>query len=76
MLEFLCPIAGSVGIHEAMGFEPVGVFDKVGYKFDGWHDVGYWALRLCEPSAEPTPQSYRNFCGYPALVRGASAGWR
>jgi phosphinothricin acetyltransferase len=52
------PNAGSVGIHEAMGFEPVGVFDKVGYKFGGWHDVGYWALRLREPSAEPSPPTF------------------
>lgn len=48
------PNAGSVGIHEALGFEFVGVYRQVGYKFGGWHDVGYWGLRLAEPSAAPS----------------------
>src|SRR5262249_19653446 len=26
------PNPGSVGLHEAMGFEPIGVYQKVGYK--------------------------------------------
>ena len=40
------PNEGSVGIHESMGFQLVGVYKEVGYKFGGWHDVGWWQLSL------------------------------
>ena len=36
------PNNASVGLHEAVGFSPVGVFREVGFKFDRWHDVGWW----------------------------------
>ena len=52
------PNAGSVGLHEAMGFVPVGVFRNVGYKLGRWHDVGWWQLALGpleEDPAEPVP---------------------
>ncbi|MFO0552540.1 MAG: arsinothricin resistance N-acetyltransferase ArsN1 family B [Polyangiaceae bacterium] len=46
------PNAASVALHEAMGFEPAGVFRRVGYKRvsesdgDAWHDVGFWQRDL------------------------------
>lgn len=40
------PNPGSVALHERVGFRPVGVFGEVGRKFDRWHDVGFWSLRL------------------------------
>lgn len=40
------PNDASVGLHEALGFKPVGVFREVGRKFDRWHDVGFWQLVL------------------------------
>lgn len=40
------PNAASVGLHEALGFQPVGVYQGVGYKLGAWHDVGWWHLRL------------------------------
>ncbi len=40
------PNDASVGLHEAMGYEKVAHFSEVGKKFDRWHDVGYWQLRL------------------------------
>jgi phosphinothricin acetyltransferase len=48
------PNPTSVAFHEAMGFEPVGVYRRIGYKFGRWHDVGWWGLRLPEP-ARPRP---------------------
>ena len=42
------PNPGSVGLHEAMGFVPVGVYRLVGFKFGRWHDVGWWQLALQE----------------------------
>lgn len=53
------PNPASVGLHESMGFRPVGVYARVGYKHDEWHDVGWWQLALVEPlpadPAEPQP---------------------
>jgi L-amino acid N-acyltransferase YncA len=40
------PNAASVGLHEALGFRPVGVYPRVGFKLGAWHDVGWWQLEL------------------------------
>lgn len=40
------PNEASVALHEKFGFEKVGQFKQVGYKFDTWIDVGYWELML------------------------------
>ena len=49
------PNAGSVGLHESLGFVPVGVYRSVGYKLGAWHDVGWWQLPLRERAGEPRP---------------------
>ena len=53
------PNAKSIGLHEALGFEPLGVYREVGFKHGVWHDVSYWRLGLRHgpPAAEPTPFS-------------------
>jgi L-amino acid N-acyltransferase YncA len=45
---FLTVVAGmtlpndaSSGLHRALGFEPVGVYRRIGWKFDAWHDVAW-----------------------------------
>lgn len=40
------PNPGSIGLHEAMGFTPVGTYREVGWKMDGWRDVGWWQRLL------------------------------
>jgi phosphinothricin acetyltransferase len=47
------PNAGSVGLHEVMGFRPVGVYQSVGFKHGAWHDVGYWHLALGATNGTP-----------------------
>jgi phosphinothricin acetyltransferase len=47
------PNPPSVALHEAMGFQPVGVYRAIGYKFGAWHDVGWWQLRLPGAGGEP-----------------------
>jgi L-amino acid N-acyltransferase YncA len=48
------PNDGSIALHRAVGFEPVGVFRNVGRKFGRWHDVSWWQRRLRdEPPSEP-----------------------
>jgi phosphinothricin acetyltransferase len=49
------PNDGSVGLHEALGFQPVGVYRSVGFKFGVWHDVGWWQLALRAGSHTPDP---------------------
>lgn len=40
------PNPASVGLHEAMGFEKLGVYRNVGFKLGEWRDVGWWQLQL------------------------------
>ena len=40
------PNAGSVALHEKLGFKKVAHFTEVGLKFGRWIDVGYWELNL------------------------------
>lgn len=40
------PNDASVGLHEALGFRPVGVYRRIGYKQGAWRDVGWWQLEL------------------------------
>jgi L-amino acid N-acyltransferase YncA len=47
------PNDASVGIHEALGFEPVGVYKNVGYKNGEWWDVGWWQLDMGAPAGVP-----------------------
>jgi phosphinothricin acetyltransferase len=49
------PNAGSVGLHEAVGFRKVGVFSRVGYKLGDWLDVGWWQLDL-QPEVDNPPE--------------------
>ncbi len=43
----------SVRLHESLGFEPVGVYRRIGWKLGRWHDVGWWQLDLGEGEGEP-----------------------
>ena len=49
------PNAASVGLHESLGFVPVGVYPSVGWKFGAWRDVGWWRLPLRELVPAPPP---------------------
>jgi len=49
------PNAASVGLHESLGFHPVGVYPTVGWKFGAWRDVGWWRLPLQELATTPAP---------------------
>ena len=40
------PNKASIGLHEAMGFTPVGIYREVGWKLGGWRDVGWWQRLL------------------------------
>jgi len=40
------PNDASIGISEKLGFQKIGQFKEVGWKFEKWIDVGYWELIL------------------------------
>ncbi|WP_420317276.1 GNAT family N-acetyltransferase [Ekhidna sp.] len=40
------PNEASCTLHEKLGFQKIGEFKEVGYKFDRWINVGYWELIL------------------------------
>ncbi len=48
------PNPASVGLHEALGFQPVGVYRQVGYKHGTWIDVGWWQRPLRVAPPEPS----------------------
>jgi L-amino acid N-acyltransferase YncA len=51
------PNDASVGLHRAMGFEPVGTYRRIGYKDGAWHDVAWVQRPLSrepDPPAEPS----------------------
>ncbi|MET4683601.1 GNAT family N-acetyltransferase [Brevundimonas faecalis] len=54
--------AGSIALHAAAGFEPVGVFHAAGWKFDGWRDVVFMQKAL-GPGATAAPDTPGLDCG-------------
>jgi phosphinothricin acetyltransferase len=51
------PNDASIGLHRALGFEQVGIYRRIGYKFGAWRDVAWLQAELQEPQvppAEPT----------------------
>jgi L-amino acid N-acyltransferase YncA len=50
------PNDASAGIHRSLGFEPVGVYRKVGWKHGAWHDVAWMQKTIGadeQPPVEP-----------------------
>jgi L-amino acid N-acyltransferase YncA len=47
------PNDASVGLHRAMGFEPVGTYRRIGWKHGIWHDVA-WAQRMIDTDEGPS----------------------
>ena len=50
------PNDASVGLHKSVGFEPIGVFKSIGWKFGKWHDVAWLQRTLHDgpPAADAT----------------------
>ncbi|WP_236795404.1 GNAT family N-acetyltransferase [Amycolatopsis sp. GM8] len=52
MAGMTLPNEASAALHRALGFEPVGVYRKVGWKNGAWHDVA-WVQKTIVPDGEP-----------------------
>ncbi|HVR84170.1 MAG TPA: GNAT family N-acetyltransferase [Planctomycetota bacterium] len=52
------PNPASLRLHQSLGFQPIGVYPRIGFKLGNWHDVAWLQLRLQEvavPVPEPLP---------------------
>lgn len=49
------PNPASAGLHEAMGFTPVGVYHETGWKHGTWRDVGWWERGLAVDGGGVSP---------------------
>ncbi len=68
------PNPASVGLHESMGFEAIGVYQDVGYKDGEWHDVGWWQRRIRSPPTDPHPPRPVDELGADVLDEALSSG--
>lgn len=58
------PNPASVGLHEAMGFELVGVYRDIGHKLGAWRDVAWYQMQLQPVPPEPQePRELRTLDG-------------
>lgn len=48
------PNDASVGLHRAMGFEPVGTYRRIGWKHGTWHDVAWVQRTIATGQGPPT----------------------
>ncbi len=48
------PNDASAGLHRAMGFEPVGIHRRIGWKGGAWHDVAWVQRDLADAVDPPT----------------------
>lgn len=68
LLELLCaqgyheacagitlPNDASVGLHESLGFVPVGVYRNIAFKHGSWRSVGWWQKTLREHRDDRQP---------------------
>jgi phosphinothricin acetyltransferase len=51
------PNDASNGLHRAFGFRQVGLYRRVGWKHNWWHDVAWMQLDLLHPDEEVDPPS-------------------
>jgi L-amino acid N-acyltransferase YncA len=69
------PNAGSVGLHLSMGFQPVGTYSQVGYKYGVWHDVAWYQLLLQpRPDKPREPRARMEVCNSSEWHEAMQAG--
>jgi L-amino acid N-acyltransferase YncA len=47
------PNDASIALHRAIGFRPVGIYRRIGFKHGSWHDVSWWQLDLGPEQGPP-----------------------
>jgi L-amino acid N-acyltransferase YncA len=71
------PNEKSEGFHKALGFEEIGVFKKIGYKFGNWHDTRWFQIQLTDHNLKPgVPKKTSEITGtssYLEIISSANA---
>lgn len=63
------PNEKSVGFHQSVGFRKVGIYEKVGYKFNKWHDVEWFQFQLQKHIVNPTtPKTIQSIMSSEKLI--------
>ncbi len=70
------PNAASVGLHEALGFRPVGVYREVGFKCGAWYDVAWFQRPLQPPPVPSEPKPLADVVGTALWEAALQAGRR
>jgi phosphinothricin acetyltransferase len=52
------PNAASVTLHETVGFQHLGTYRNVGFKWGAWYAVGWWQKTLREPAEPVLPKAF------------------
>ena len=64
------PNPASVGLHESLGFQPVGVYKDVGYKLGQWHTVGWLELIIARSISTGSAHWIDGCGGYSGMATG------
>jgi phosphinothricin acetyltransferase len=69
------PNAASEGLHESVGFIPVGVYHGVGFKLGAWHDVRFYEMALQGEQPHPAePRRVHDVVDSPEWRNALEAG--
>lgn len=69
------PNPASEGLHRSVGFNLVGIYHRVGYKFGAWHDVAWFERELAERIIDPPPPlAISTLADDPALAAAIASG--
>lgn len=49
------PNVASQAFHVSLGFKPIGIFPRVGFKHGAWRDVGWWYMQLRKDDPDTDP---------------------
>jgi L-amino acid N-acyltransferase YncA len=63
------PNDSSIRMHEAIGFSRVATFQRVGWKRNSWHDVGWWQRSLGDRDDAPPEPIGLDLLGHDLLGR-------
>jgi L-amino acid N-acyltransferase YncA len=65
----------SVALHESLGFRPVGLYPRIGYKRGAWRDVGHWLLSFGPTEGPPPePPDFRRWVGSQEMDAALASG--
>jgi phosphinothricin acetyltransferase len=67
------PNAGSVALHEAMGFSYLGTFAEIGFKFGRLQDLGWWRRTLSPGPPTQEPIAFPSLA--PSQISPSSRPW-